>query len=286
MYYRRLPRLEYLAPRRVQEACSLLEKYAGNARVTAGGTIVVHNMKERVAVRKYLIGLKAIPDLAHLGFDKQEGLRIGSMVTLQSIADSAVVKERYAILAEACGRLGSPQIRNAGTIGGNICCKFPTAETVPVLISLGAEAKINDSDGERRVAVEDLHIELRRTGLVTEICLPIPAPGARGGYQKYAIRDGIDYATVSAAVVVTSTNGTCKDIKIGLGGVALRSMRAKKAEELLRGKAVTDNQIAGTAQAASKSGKTFCDIYYSAKYKRELLKVMVERAIREALDAG
>ena len=285
MYYRRLPRFEYLAPKSIEEAVSMLKEHKGEARIMSGGTIVIHNMKERVGVRKYLVGLKAIPNLDFVTFDKARGLTIGCMASLQSVADSPVVKERFQNLAVACGKLGTPQIRNMGTLGGNVCCKFPTAEAVPALVALEAEAKITTASGDKTVAVEDLYKELKGTELVTEIHVPIPPLGAKGSYQKYTIREGMDYATVCAAVQMTLTNGSCQDIRIVLGGATLPSMRSKRAEETIMGQSLTDSVVEKAAQAASEDAKTASDIYFSAEYKKELLKGIVKRAIKEVLKA-
>ena len=285
MYWRRLPKFEYLAPKSIEEAVSMLKEHKDEARIMSGGTIVIHNMKERVGVRKYLVGLKAIPNLDFVTFDKARGLTIGCMASLQSVADSPVVKERFQNLAVACGKLGTPQIRNMGTLGGNVCCKFPTAEAVPALVALEAEAKITTASGDKTVAVEDLYKELKGTELVTEIHVPIPPSGAKGSYQKHTIREGMDYATVCAAVQMTLTNGSCEDIRIALGGGTLPSMRSKRAEEIIKGQSFTDNVVEKVAQAASEDAKTASDIYFSAEYKKELLKGIVKRAIKEVLKA-
>ena len=284
MYYRRLPKFEYLAPASIKEASSLIKKHKGKARVTAGGTIVVHRMKERIGVRKFLIGLKGISDLDYITFKKASGLKIGCMAGLQSVADSKVVKENYGILAAACGKLGTPQIRSMGTIGGNVSCKLPEAETVPALIVLEAEAEIIAADGKKTVAIESLNRALKQTDLLVEIRVPTQASNARWDYQRYTIRQGIDYATVSAAVMLTSSDGICKDIKIGLSGVST-GKRARKAEAILKGKKITDSLIQKAALTASNNANTASDIYFSAKYKQELLKVLVEDAIRQALSA-
>jgi CO/xanthine dehydrogenase FAD-binding subunit len=282
MYYRRLPKFEYLAPKSIEEALSLIQKHKGEARIMAGGTIVISRMKDRVGVRKYLVGLKTIPNLDYITFGESTGLRIGVMANLQSIANSPVVNDRFENLALACGNLGTPQIRNMGTIGGNICSRFPTAEVVPPLMSLEAEAKITTAVGEKTVAVEDLHKELKGIEVVNEIRVPTPALGTRGAYKKYTIREGIDYATACVAVVVSSTKGTCRDIKIAFGGEAISPARAKRAEEMVRGQRVTDGVIAGAAQAVAEDAQVISDIYFSAEYKKELLKVLVRRAIKQA----
>jgi carbon-monoxide dehydrogenase medium subunit len=285
MYYRRLPQFDYLAPKSIGEACSILQKYRIEARVMAGGTIILHRMKDRVYSPKYLVSLKAIKDLDYITFDRAAGLGIGAMVSLESIADSAVVKEKYEVLGLVSRSLGTPQIRNMGTIGGNVSAKFATAETVPALIALGAEAKIASAGKERKVPIENLFRELKDGELVTEISVPTPKKGMKGGCEKFAMREKYDYATVSAVVVMTLAKGICQDIKIALGGVTLPTMRANRAEDAIRGKMITDTLIEKTAQMASEDGKTGADIYFSAEYKKELLKTMVERAMKQALKA-
>jgi carbon-monoxide dehydrogenase medium subunit len=172
-----------------------------------------------------------------------------------------------------------------GTIGGNIASRFATAETVPALIALGAVAKIVTTVGEKTIPIENLYRELKGEELITEIRVPASASGLSGGYEKFAIRERVDYATVSAVAVIVIDKGICKDIKIAVGGVTLSTMRAKRAEDTLRGKTITDTLIEKTAQMVSEDGKTGADIYFSAEYKKELLKTMVQRAIKQALEA-
>lgn len=280
MYYRRLPRFEYLAPQTMEEAVSLLAEHKGGARVTAGGTIVIHQMKERIGARKYLLGLKSIGGMEYIDFDEKDGLRIGTMTSLQAIADSSVVRENYSILASACNILGTPQIRNMGTIGGNICSKFLSAETVPVLTALGAEAKVISAGGEKSVPVELVNRELKQADILSEISIPFSSAGLKAGYQKFAIRERLDYATVSAAVTIKSDNGACKDIRIGLGGTASKS--AKKAEDLARGRELTKELIEEVARTASHQARVTADLDFSAGYKKDVLRVMVKRAVEKA----
>ncbi len=282
IYWRRLPKFEYLAPRSVEKACSLLQEYKGKTRVLAGGTITLARMKERRGVRQYLIGLKNVPNLDYITYDEAGGLRIGTLTSHQSVADSPIVKERFEALAIACGGLGSPQFRNMGTIGGNLCSRFPSAEAVSPLVALAARIKIATTDGVRVVAIEDLFKELGDTGLLTEVQVPTPSPNSGGAYLKYTIREAIDFATVAVATVITSANGICQDIRIALGGVALTSIRASQAEEVIRGKSITDKVVAEAAQVASQGAQVASDIYFSAEYKKELIKILTQRAVKQA----
>jgi len=141
-YYRRLPDFDYAAPKSIGEVSALLDRYKGDTRLLAGGTVVLHQMKERAVVRPCVIGLKGVAGLDTIAFDKGTGLTIGSMTLLQTIADSARVEANCPLLAKVCGRLGTPQIRNMGTIGGNVAMRFSTSETLPVLIALKAKRAV------------------------------------------------------------------------------------------------------------------------------------------------
>jgi len=280
MYYRRLPQFDYLAPNSVDEMLLMLREHGRDARIIGGGTIVLNNLKERIGVKKVLIGLRSLPDMDNIIFDPSDGLRVGAMATLQDVADAPDVKRYFPILANACGRLGTPQIRNMGTIGGNVACKLPEAETVPVLISLGAKVNLLGSDGERIVALENVNKELKRGELLSVISIPKPSSTAKGGYERYTVRAGIDYATVSAAVLATTKNGVCENIRIALGGVS--SKRSQEAESVIKGEKISDSVIAEMCRVAAENAKTKSDLTCSAGYKKELLKVMLERAFRQA----
>jgi len=283
-YYRRLPEFEYLAPKSVDEALSLIERHQSDLRIMAGGTIVVHRMKERTGVRKFLMGLKQIPELDYVRFDASTGLRIGGMASLQSVADSLLVKEKYALLSTACAMLGTPQIRHMGTIGGNVGSKLPAAETVPALIALGAEVKMVSQKGERTIPLEALNVELKQTELLLEIRVPANSANRKWGYEKFGVREKYDYAAASAAVVMFGDTGPAKDVRIAIGGVPSKRMDA--AEAVVKGRKITEELIEKAAQTVSESAKTTGDLFFSAAYKKELVGVLVKRAFSKALANG
>jgi carbon-monoxide dehydrogenase medium subunit len=284
-YYRRLPKFDYLAPKSVSEVLSLLKQHKGACRLLAGGTVTLHQMKERINVRPCVIGLRGAPDLDRIAFDRAAGLTIGSMALLQDVADAAEVREACPLLANVCGRLGTPQIRNMGTLGGNVATRFSTAEALPALIALGAEAKLAAPGSERVLPVEDLYREMKAQDLLTEIRIPPLPRGVKTGYRKFAVRERFDYAVVAAAVVVRFDGKRCEEIAIGLGGVTLPTMRARAAEAVMRGRTVTEEVIREAAEKAAEDGRTGADVMFSAEYKKKVLRVMVERAIREAAAA-
>ncbi len=281
-YYRRLPKFEYLAPKSIGEVSALLGQHRGEARILAGGTIVLHRMKERIGVRPYLIGIKAVPDLGTIVLEDKEALRLGSLAGLQEIADAGGVRKNFPLLSTACGALGTPQIRNMGTIGGNVACRFATAETVPALIVLAAKAKVVTGAGEKLVLVEELYEEMKDGDLITEIRVDALPPYTNAGYKKFAVRERLDYATVSAAVLMTLDGSTCREIRIGLGGVTLQTMKARAAENTMKGEKVTESLIKKAAGIAADNATVHSDMMFSGDYKKKILKVMVERAIQEA----
>jgi CO/xanthine dehydrogenase FAD-binding subunit len=142
-----------------------------------------------------------------------------------------------------------------------------------------------NGEGTRTVLIEDFYKELKDGELLAEIRVPLPLAHAKWGYQKFAVRDHYDFATVSAAAVVNIAAGKCTDVRLALGGVTLPTMRARESEELLSGQAVTDDMIAKAAQLASESGNLGSDVYFSADYKKELLRVIAKRALKDALGA-
>ncbi len=281
-YYRRLPQIEYVAPKGLDEACSFLKAHAAETRVMAGGTITLHRMKERIGVKKYLLSLKGVLNLDGISASKDGRLSIGPMASIQAVADSKVVRKQCALLADACSIHSTPQIRNMGTIGGNVACNLATAETVPVLAALGAQVKLTSSAGSRTVPVEELYKELKDGESLTEIL--VPAVGeAKAGYEKWAMRKRFDYATISAAAALSISGKKCTAARVALGGVTLPTRRPKQAEDMLKGQAVTDALIEQVAEAAAKEARVGADVYFTADYKRELVKVMVRRAIKKAL---
>lgn len=150
-----LPNFEYVVPKSIAEVCSLVSRYRENCRVMAGGTDLLVRMKDRTILPQYLIDLKGIPGLSYIEFDRKEGLRIGVLATLKSIEESPVIRERFSVIAQAAHLVGSVQVRNRATLGGNLCNASPSADMAPALIGLGARVKIMGVGGERVINLED-----------------------------------------------------------------------------------------------------------------------------------
>ncbi|MCK4791046.1 MAG: xanthine dehydrogenase family protein subunit M [Desulfobacteraceae bacterium] len=281
-------RFEYLEPATIEEAVSLLTKYDGQAKVIAGGTDLVVQMREKAVKPDYVIDIVNIPGLDYINYDEKQGLSIGALTSIRSLEKSAELCQRYPVISQAASQLGSVAIRNTGTLGGNLCNASPSAETAPALIGLSAEARIVGPDGERVVPLEDFFTGpgtsvLKTAELLVEIQVPVLPPRAKGVYLKHTIRGTIDLAIVGIAIITTLEPETkiCEDIKVVLGAVAPTPMRDKKTEELIRGKRIDDTLINESAESASTEAHPISDVRASAWYRTEMVKALTRQALRE-----
>jgi len=286
--YRHLPRFDHLESKTVEEACLLLSKYKGKAKVIAGGTDLLPAMRNREVTPAYIINVRSIPNLDYIHYTDAEGLKIGALATLYDIESSPIIREKFPMVADAASKIGTPQVRNMGTIGGNLCNAAPSADTAPPLIGLEAKAKINGPNGERVIALEEFFIgpgenALQADEILTEIQIPNPPPHTRGVYLKLPARTMVDLAVVGVAVVVTldDKERSIVDAKIVLGAVAPTPVRARQAEDIIRGKAISRELIEKAAEAAAGEAKPISDLRGSASYRKEMVNTLTKRAIRQ-----
>jgi len=286
-------RFEYIEATTIQEAISSLVKYDERAKLIAGGTDLLVQMREKTVRPDYVVDITNIPGLDYINYDEKQGLSIGALTTIRSLEESAELRMKYPVISLAASKLGSVAIRNLGTLGGNLCNAAPSAEMAPALIGLSANAKIVGPGGERIVPLENFFTGpgttlLKKGEIVIEIQVPIPSPDTKGIYLKRAIRGSIDLAIVGVAVITTleSKNEVCKDIKIVLGAVAPIPMRACNAEEVIRGKRMDENLIEKSAEEAASEAKPITDVRASAWYRTEMVKVLTRQALREFLGEG
>jgi len=288
VFYRRLPRFKYLTPATLDEALSLLSRYKGRAKVIAGGTDIIPKLKRReIGAPDYVIDLKAIPGLDNIKYDVS-GLSIGALATIGAVEASAIIREKFGILARAAQSMASPQVRNRGTIAGNICNAVPSADSAPPLLTLGTKLKLVSQKGERTVSIGDFFTAPNQTvisdeEILREIQIPHPPPNSKGIYLKLTPRRAMDLAIVGVAVVVTAQDGVCQDIRIALGAVAPTPIRAKKAEAILRNQKFDDELIEKAARTAAGQSKPIDDHRASAEYRRDMVEVLVKRAIKQAI---
>jgi len=279
---------EYLAPKTLKEALTLLDKYKDDCKVICGGQSLLILMRQGLVAPQYLIDIKGLSELSYIK-DGKDGLKIGATTTHRAIEKSPVIQKKFSVLAEMERRLASIQTRNWGTIGGNICHADPAGDPAPVLIALNATLSLASLKGERSMPVEDFCLDYFETALehgelLTEIRVPPIPPHTGTAYTKFNVIES-DLATVGVAVSVTlgAGDGVCQDIRIALGAAAPTPRRAKKAEAVLKGKKITDALLKEVGEVASTEAEPISDIYASEEYRRELVRVLVARVGKEAL---
>lgn len=276
---------EYLAPKTLNEALSLLERYKEkNARILAGGTDLLVKMKTIDLKTDYLINVKNIPELNFI--DTSDGLKIGAAVPLSHIERIGKVKEKYPALYEGIKSMAAIAVRNMGTIAGNICNASPAADTVPSLIAYGVKVKLVSKRGGRTVLVEDFITGVGKTvlgsdELITQVNIPEMNKNSGSAFSKKG-RVKADIAKINLAVYLEREGSICKDCKIVLGSVAVKAIRAKEAEGLLKGQAVSASLIDKIAKEASEEIKPIDDIRSSAEYRSEIARVIVEDTVKIA----
>lgn len=286
----RLPEYAYHRPISLEEALRLLDEHAGNVLPIAGGTDAIPNMKHRLLTPAHLVSLKGLPELR--GIEVREGeLRIGAAETLATVSRHPLVLEHAPALARAAGLVAGPQLRNMGTIGGNLVQADPAEDPPSTLLALNASVKLQSKNGERIVPLSEFFQDYYETAIepgeiLTEIQVPALPAGAGTAHYKFLPRSRDDYATVGIAVVLTlDADKKVQDIRIGMNSVGPTPMRATRAEQILTGQQLTDEVLNEAAQAASEDVDPISDIRGSSDYKREMVKVWVRRTVRQAAAA-
>ena len=279
---------EYFEPKTVQEAVGLLVKYKRAAKLLAGGTDLMLGMKEGFVQPRYLINLKTIKGLDKIAYSKKGGISIGSLTTWTAILSSGAILEHYPILREAASLIGGYQIRNRGTIGGNICHASPSADSAPALMVYGAQCVVSGPRRERVIPIEEIFSGVQKTSLkpgeiLTGFRIPTPDPKSKGCYLKFSPRKAMDLPIVGVGALVRTSNGTFEEVKIALGAVAPTPIRARRAERFLVGKPVSDRSIRQAAEEAVNESKPITDLRASREYRLGLVRELTGQAITQSL---
>ena len=280
-------KFDYQEPANLQETFALLDQHGDDARVIAGGTSLIIWMRQRLLMPKLVISLARIPKFDTISFNERDGLRIGAGARHRDIELSPVVKQHYPLLHETFRKVAQPRIRNMGTIGGNLAGGDPLTDPGASLIVLDAEITLAGSQGPRTLPLEDFFVDYYQTALnpgelLTEIHVPPPSRPA-WSHIKFTPRSIEDFATVGVAITLRAKDGVCEDIRLGLNSVASTIVRAKQAERVLHGKRISDAALREMGDIAATEVDPMDDNRGSADYKRELVKVLVPRAVQEAL---
>ncbi len=280
--------LEYVAPMTVDEALAALARYGDDGKVLAGGQSLLLLMRYGLMNARCLVDIKGLSSLDRVEIDSTRALTIGAITPHRAIETSPVIRKMFPVLAEMERELASVQTRNWGTIGGNLCHADPAGDPAPVLIALGAEVEIASASGTRTVEVESFfrgyfETVLRSGELLREIRVPFPARHSGTAFSKFCLITGdFPLASVAVSVTVDPADAVCRDVRVALGAAGPVPLRARRAEDALRGQRLSFAALADAARLASEEAEPPSDMHASAEYRRELIRVLVQRVARQA----
>jgi len=308
-----MKKFDYFKPKTLEEALTLLAKYGEKAKLIAGGTDVIVMIKQKTMAPDVLISLQGIPGLDQIKFNGS--LSIGPMVTHRAIEKFEVIRKNFSALTDAADFLGSIQIRNVATIGGNICTAAPSADTATPLLVLGTQVRIKSLKEERTIPIEEFFkgpgkTVLKPGELVKELIIPKPLPNTGSAYYKLQRRLALDLPILGVSVLISLDKNkvtcsdmlctaspissvlhkmeedqiVCKEVRIALGVAAPTPLRSVKAEALLRGKKVSDELLEEVAATAAKEAQPRDSIRGEAWYRRDMIKVLVKRMAMKSME--
>jgi CO/xanthine dehydrogenase FAD-binding subunit len=285
-----VPAFTYLRPSDLREACALLAEHGPEAKVLAGGTDVLVKMKHRRMTPPYLVNIKGISGLDYIEYEPGTGLRVGALATIEAVKASLPVRKFYPVLHQAAAYMATVAIRNRATLMGNICNGSPSAETAPALMVLGAAVRIMGPSGERSVPVEDFFTGpgttiLEPGEIAVEIVVPEPPAGSAAAYEKHSLRR-MDVALVGVAALIVPAGNIIGEVRIALSAVAPTPIRAREAEDILRGQMPTATLIEEVARAAAAASRPISDIRAHAEARRARVETLTDQVVRQALRAA
>jgi carbon-monoxide dehydrogenase medium subunit len=285
-----LPEFELIQPENLNEATRILLELGEKACLLAGGTDVFTAMREKGFQPEVLVDLKGIRELRGITSAGDHRMSIGATTTLREVETSKRVNEVCPVLAETVGQIGSIQVRNRGTIGGNLGNGSPAADSAPALLILDAEVELESPAGGRTVPIELFFngpgkSTIKRGEIMRRVIIPAPKQETRMVSLKYGPRQAMDIAVVSVAVALTfDPSGGCQMARIALGAVAPTPVRTRQAEALLVGGKLTQQHLEQVAEAARAEAQPISDIRASAGYRSHLVEMLVKRAVKEAVE--
>lgn len=280
---------EYRTPKNVKEVHAALKEFGTDAKLIAGGTALVIMMKQRLVRPSCLVSLQSVR--GYNGIEASDGgIRIGGLATHRAVETSPLIRRRLPMLAETYHHVATLRIRNVATVGGGLAHADPNQDPPPSLIALGATVKATSANGSRVIPLDEFFTDYYETVLnpdeiITELFVPKLPANSGGAYLKFLPRTADDYATVSAAAMLSldKNRKTISDVRIALGSVGTTPIRARDAETLLRGQPVKPEAFREAAEKAKEAVDPISDFRGSAGYKKEMAGVFVRRALEKAL---
>jgi carbon-monoxide dehydrogenase medium subunit len=280
---------DYFAPTTLDEALALLEEYGEDAKVLAGGQSLIPLMKLRFASPRALVDINGVSELGEL--EEQDGsLHVGALVRHKACERSELLRGRWATMGDAAPLISDPIVRNLGTVGGSLAHADPQGDWGSVMLAMRAEITVRGPNGTRTIPIDEFFAgpfttALEPTEILTGVRIPDPGARAGGTYLKLERKVG-DYATVGVAVHISFSNGSVGSAGIALTGVGPKNLRAEAAEQVLAGRALDDEAISEAARLAAEAAEPRTDIRGTEEYKRNVVRVFVERGLRKAAEAA
>jgi carbon-monoxide dehydrogenase medium subunit len=275
-------RFEIVEPRSIQEACTVLSEQQ-DAKLVAGGTALLILIKHGILLPKTLVNLNKIKGAGEITFSPKDGLRVGGLASIYDVESAPPVRQHYPLLAQACHVVANIRIRNMATIGGNLAHADSQSDPPAALIALDASVELTNRNRIRNVKLADFLLGTYETGLeadelLTAILVPPPAPGTKATYMKFTTRSSEDRPCAGIAALVRCSNGMCEEARVVVGAVSPAPVVVTEPD-LVKGKQLTSDLIRQIARKAGEAVDPIDDLRGPADYKRELVKVLVRRAL-------
>ncbi len=278
---------DYIAPTTVDDAVAALVRGGRDTRVMAGGTDLLVKIRHRMLFPKHIVSIKGIAGLDAIAIDKKNGLTIGATALLADVAAHKGVRRHYPTVAEAAGATANVQVRNMGTVVGNLCNASPSADNAPTLMAMQATVDITGPEGFRIIALDQFFrgpgvSALKPGEIVTAVRVPPPPVGSGTAYHSLSQRGKLDCSAVGVGTMVVFKGERCADARLVVGACAPVPMRTQAAERMLVGKKMTDTLIRKAAQTASEETSPITDVRASAPYRWKMVSVLTIRALTDA----
>ena len=281
--------IDYAAPHSVREAVDLLNEAGDRARILAGGTDLLVQLRVGAHDLDLVVDGKGIPELNELTYDPVNGLTIGAAVPCYKIYGNASVKQAYPGLVDAASLIGGTQIQGRASLGGNLCNAAPSGDSIPVMIALKGVAHIAGPDGTRDVPVEDFCTFVRETVLqrgemLVSLHFPPPVAGSGAHYLRFIPRNEMDIAVAGAGVSVVLDNGNIKEARVALASVAPTPLFVAAAGQAISGKPANEDTVRIASAIARDAAKPITDMRGTIEYRTHLCEVLTRRALNKAIE--
>ncbi len=281
--------IDYVSPHSVSEAVSLLAEHKEKARLLAGGTDILVQLRVKRRQPDLLIDVKSIPELNEITYDPSKGLTLGAAVECYKIYNDKAISKAYPGLIDSASLIGGTQIQGRASIGGNLCNAAPSADAIPGLIAMGVTANVIGPGGTREIAVEDFctapgESALKSDEMLVSLHFPAPKPNVGVRYIRFIPRNEMDIAVAGVGVSVELENGSFKAARVALASVAPTPLFVKEAGDTLAGKAANDESIQLAANIARDAAKPITDMRGTIEFRKHLCEVLTRRALGTAVE--